>query len=60
MAVEQHPHYQEWSAAFEERNEAERRYRRAMMGDKSVGPVELAKKDYEAAQSRYDDIASRL
>jgi hypothetical protein len=60
MAVEQHPQYQEWSAAFEERNEAERRYWRAMMGDKSVGTVELAKKDYEAVQSRYDDIVSRL
>lgn len=58
MAVEDHPLYPEWLEAFELRNEAESRFRKAQM-DKSAA-LEAAKADLDKAQLAYDEVCDRL
>jgi hypothetical protein len=61
MSVEDNPKYFEWKAAFEHRNEAERRYFEAVMaGGRTTGEIELAKRDLDKAQRDYDKIVDEI
>ncbi len=60
MPVEDHPKYAEWKAAFEHRNEAERRYYDAKMRNRPQGEINLEKHDLDKAQAAYDKIASEI
>jgi len=58
MAVEDHPKFDEWLAAFGLRNEAESRYIRARM-EKSPA-LETYRSDLANAQKAYDKICDYL
>ena len=58
MAVEDHPMPQQWSAASDHRQVAERRYWRAWMENDPA--IEAARLDLEKAQKVYDEICEAL
>lgn len=59
MAVEDHPLYQEWSAAFDLYVEAEKRYRKAQMSN-DVYKLPAAKLERDKALTAYKKIADRI
>ena len=60
MLVEEHPKYEDWSAAFDRRNDAEWEYRAAVMLKEPEAEVAAKKADYDRAQAAYDSICDTL
>ncbi|MDW9899133.1 hypothetical protein GOB10_25850 [Sinorhizobium meliloti] len=59
MAIEDHPHYRDWSDAFHHLQEAHD-HLRSEIARGANGSVELAKKDLERALQAYDKITDLL
>ena len=62
MAVEDHPSYDEWSAALDRLQDANARYRALTCGAFKVAPelTEAARQNLVDARSAYDAIAVEL
>lgn len=58
MAVQDHPLYDEWDKAFTELKDAHEYYLNALKTD--AVSLELTKRDWAAAQKKYNDIADRI
>jgi hypothetical protein len=58
MAIEDHPLWNDWSVAFDIKNEAEKRYYEAKMRNDPA--LDAAKHDYDKALRSYDEIAAKL
>ena len=58
MAIEEHPRYDEWSAALERLQDANARYRALIYGAFKVAPelTEVARQNLADARSAYDAI----
>jgi hypothetical protein len=60
MAIEDHPLYPAWRAAFDQLVEAERRYYSALMEGASEKDTEVAAGDLDAAREKYRSIAIKV
>jgi hypothetical protein len=60
MAVEDHPLYPAWNAAFDRLVETERRYHRALMGGASEEEIATAARDLDEARTKYQAIDAEV